>query len=84
MSTLQPGLRSLETTTLLPLIIDIVNVDDALRPVDTTSFKKGYSEQPYDFPNFYVDTPVRVWTQDPISTTAEAQNNDFMRRYLKD
>jgi hypothetical protein len=81
---LQAGLRSLEPTgTLLPLIIDIVNVDDALRPVDTSGFKKFTSEQPYDFPNFYVDAPVRVWTQDPISTTAEYQNTDFMRRYLK-
>jgi hypothetical protein len=81
---LQAGLRKLEPTgTLLPLIIDIIDVDDALRPVDTSGFKKLISEQPYDFPNFYVDAPVRVMLQDPMSTTAEYQNTDFMRRYLK-
>lgn len=84
MPLLQPGLRTLDTPgPLVPLLADIVAVDDALRPVDTTAFKKYYASEPYDFPSQYIDIPVRVWTQDPISTTAEYQNADFMKRYLK-
>lgn len=84
MPLLQPGLRSLETPgPLLPLIQDIVEEQSMLREVPTTRFNKYYAQEPYDFPNYYVDAPLRVMNFDPMSTRAEYQNHAFMKRYLK-
>ena len=53
-----------------------------LREEPTTAWKKGWSEQPYDFPNSYVKLPLRVLSWDPISTFADQQNTRFVQRYF--
>lgn len=60
---------------------DIADAESALRPVDTLAWKKPYTEAPYDFPNSYVNLPLRVLTWDPISTYTIDQNTRFSQRY---
>ena len=85
MPLLQPGLRSLETPgPIVPLLEDIADKSSALREVTTTRFNKYWAEQPFDFPNSYINIPLRVMKADPISTRSELQNAAFMQRYLKD
>ena len=60
---------------------DIADAESALRPVDTLTWKKPYSEAPYDFPNSYVILPLRVLDFDPISTYSDNQNKVFSQRY---
>lgn len=64
-------------------MVDIADAESALRPVDTLAWKKPYTEQPYDFPNSYVNIPLRVLTWDPISTYSIDQNSRFVQRYMK-
>jgi hypothetical protein len=81
---LQPGLRSLETPgPIVPLLEDIADKSSALREVSTTRFNKYWAAEPFDFPNSYIDIPLRVMKSDPISTRSEVQNIAFMQRYLK-
>jgi hypothetical protein len=61
--------------------VDIVDAETALRPIDTLAWKKPYTEAAYDFPNSYVNIPLRVLTRDPISTYSIDQNNRFDQRY---
>lgn len=63
-------------------MVDIADTESALRPVDTLAWKKPYTEASYDFPNSYVDIPLRVLTWDPISTYVDDQNNRFAQRYI--
>ena len=60
---------------------DKTSVEDSLREQTTTSWKKGWSEHAYDFPNSYVNIPLRVREWNPISTFAENQNTRFFQRY---
>jgi hypothetical protein len=64
-------------------MVDVAETGSALRPVDTLAWKKPYTEQAYDFPNSYVNIPLRVLTWDPISTYSIDQNNRFVQRYMK-
>jgi hypothetical protein len=81
---LQPGLRSLETPgPIVPLLEDIAIVSDALREVTTTSFRRDIASIETDFPDSYVNIPIRVYLDDPISTRADTQNEAFMNKYLK-
>jgi len=61
--------------------VDVVDAESALRPVDTLAWKKPYTETAYDFPNTYVNIPLRVLTWDPISTYSIEQNVRFDQRY---
>lgn len=61
---------------------DLADASSALRERSTTGWTKGWTEQPYDFPNTYVDLPLRVQTADPMSTYAMDQNDRFTQRYL--
>jgi hypothetical protein len=61
---------------------DQVQVEIMLREEPTTAWKKGWSEQPYDFPNTYVKLPLRVLGWDPISTFSDQQNTRFVQRYF--
>lgn len=84
MPVLQPGLRSLETPgPLVPLVEDIVILSDALREVTTTRFRRDLGAIHTDFPDAYVNIPLRVYVDDPVSTRADIQNEAFMKRYLK-
>jgi hypothetical protein len=61
---------------------DKTQVESLLREEPTTSWKKGWSEQPYDFPNTYVNIPLRVLQWNPISTFVDDQNTRFVQRYM--
>jgi hypothetical protein len=63
------------------VLADKTTVESALREEPTTSWKKGWSEHAYDFPNSYVNIPLRVREWNPISTFAENQNTRFFQRY---
>jgi hypothetical protein len=76
---LQPNVHMGPATVLLE---DLADASSYLREQTTTSSKKGWSEQTYDFPNSYVDIPQRVMSWDPISTYADDQNNRFVQRYM--
>lgn len=75
---LQPNVHMGPATVVLE---DLADTGSALREQTTTAWKKGWSEQTYDFPNSYVTLPLRVQTWDPISTYADDQNNRFVQRY---
>lgn len=60
---------------------DKTDVESLLREQTTTSWRKDWTEQAYDFPNSYVKLPQRVLSWDPISTYADDQNNRFSQRY---
>jgi len=60
---------------------DKTNVESDLREEPTTSWKNGWSEQAYDFPNTYVTLPLRVLEWNPINTFGEYQNQRFAQRY---
>lgn len=77
---LQPGVWQGPATITM---VDIAETGSRLRPVDTLSWKSGWSEAPYDFPNSYVNLPLRVVGFDPISTYAIDQNNRFVQRYVQ-
>jgi len=64
------------------VLADKTMVESGLREEPTTSWKKGWSEQPYDFPNSYVTVPPRVLIWNPLSTFAVDQNNRFNQRYF--
>jgi hypothetical protein len=81
---LQPGLRTVEDGVFTQqFIAELVDIESDLREEPTTARRKTYTEHPYDFPNQYIDMPVRVWTADPASTYAANQNLRFQQRYGK-
>jgi hypothetical protein len=61
---------------------DLADVGSALRERSTTAWSKGWTEKPFDFPNTYVNLPIRVQEIDPVSTYANDQNDRFTQRYL--
>jgi hypothetical protein len=75
---LQPNVHMGPATVVLA---DLADASSYLREQTTTAWKKGWSEQSYDFPNSYVTIPQRVMSWDPISTYADDQNNRFVQRY---
>jgi hypothetical protein len=62
-------------------IATLVENDDILRPQTTFGYKKGWSAQPYDFPNSYINEPFPVKNWMPIDTYAEDVNKRFAERY---
>ena len=64
------------------VLADMKEVESGLRVEPTTAWRKGWSEQAYDFPNTYVTLPIRWMTWDPASTFVEDQNNRFAQRYF--
>ena len=75
---LQPGIWKGPAQVVLE---DKTQVESALREEPTTSWKKGWSEQQYDFPNTYVTLPLRVLSWNPTNTFADNQNTRFVQRY---
>jgi hypothetical protein len=65
------------------LIEDRINTESDLREQSTSAWKKGWSEQAYDFPNEYVTIPLRVIGWNPISTFVDIQNERFDARYRR-
>lgn len=63
-------------------INDMVRVDDMLRSQSTTTYKKGQTMRPYEFPNLYINGPIVVNTMDPRSTRADIQNVLLRSRYF--
>lgn len=63
------------------VLADKTEVESSLREEPTTSWKKGWSEQTYDFPNTYVTLPLRVLEWNPINTFGNYQNERFAQRY---
>jgi len=61
---------------------DKIQVESMLREVPTTSWRGGWSERAYDFPNSYVTLPLRTIEKDPISSFVEDQNTRFVQRYF--
>ena len=64
------------------VLADKTMIESDLREEPTTAWKKGWSEQAYDFPNSYVNLPLRVLEWNPISTFVDDQNNRFAQRYF--
>jgi hypothetical protein len=62
---------------------DLALTGSILREQTTTAWKKNWSEQAYDFPNTYVNLPLRTVDFDPISSYAVDQNTRFDQRYAK-
>jgi hypothetical protein len=65
------------------VLADLADAGSDLRERSTTTWKKNPTEHPYDFPNNYVDLPIRFNAVDPISTYAVNQNTMFTQRYFK-
>jgi hypothetical protein len=63
------------------VLADKTDVESSLREQTTSAWKKGWSEKPYDFPNTYVNLPLRVIGWNPISTWSDLQNERFDQRY---
>ena len=59
----------------------LVENDDILRPQTTFAFKKGWAENPFDFPNLYIQEPFPVKNWQPIDTYATDHNMRFKQRY---
>ena len=77
---LQPEVAMRPATTVLA---DLADASSDLRERTTFTWKKNPTEHPYDFPNSYVNLPIRVQDKDPISTYAVNQNTMFTQRYFK-
>jgi hypothetical protein len=63
------------------VLADKTDVESTLREQTTSTWKKGWSEKAYDFPNTYVNLPLRVLYWNPITTFGEIQNERFEQRY---
>jgi len=63
------------------VLADKTDVESTLREQTTSAWKKGWSEKSYDFPNTYVDLPLRVIPWNPVNTFGEIQNERFNQRY---
>lgn len=63
------------------VLADKTDVESMLREKTTSAWKKGWSEKPYDFPNTYVNLPLRVLYWNPINTFGDIQNERFDQRY---
>lgn len=63
------------------VLADKTDVESMLRARSTEAWTKGWSEKPYDFPNTYVDLPLRVLMWNPITTFGDIQNERFDQRY---
>ncbi len=62
---------------------ELASVWNDLMPVTTTSDKKMYQGQPYDFPNLYLTQHIPLWKrQDPMNTRAEIQNQLVRMRHF--
>jgi hypothetical protein len=61
----------------------LVMNDDALRPQDTTSFKKSWQQYAFDFPDVHLTQPPPMFSQEifPASTRADVDNQLFSQRY---
>ena len=61
----------------------LVMADDALRPQDTTAFKKNWHQYTFDFPNIHLSTPPPMFSNEtfPASTRADIENQLFSQRY---
>jgi hypothetical protein len=62
---------------------DLAVTGSLLREQTTTAWKKNWTEQSYEFPNTYVNLPLRTLSFDPISSYADDQNARFAQRYAK-
>ena len=64
----------------------LVMADDALRPQDTTAFKKNWQQYQFDFPDLHIasGSDPAVFTSDPFlnprSTRADVENQLFNQR----
>jgi len=65
------------------VLADKTDVESTLREQTTSAWKKGWSEKSYDFPNTYVDIPLRVLNWNPINTFGDIQNERFSQRYMQ-
>ena len=77
---LQSGVNMGPATTVLA---DLADTSSLLREQPTTAWKKGWTEQSWDFPNTYVNLPIRTVETNPVSTYADDQNDRFRQRYVK-
>jgi hypothetical protein len=77
---LQPNVSMGPATEVLA---DLADVSSVLREQSTIAWKKNATEESYDFPNTYVNLPLRTLSFDPISTYADDQNDRFAQRYAK-
>ena len=59
-----------------------IDIESSIRPVSTKCFDKYYAENQFDFPNLYVNGKNHVWTQDPVNTRVELQNQLLIRRHF--
>ena len=66
---------------------NLVMNDDALRPQDTTAFKKNWQQYQFDFPNIHLapGSDPALFTSEPFliprSSRADVENVLFNQRY---
>lgn len=66
----------------------LVMNDDALRPQDTTAFKKTWNQYQFDFPNLHLPqgSDPELFTSEPFlipkSTRADIENALFKQHYF--
>jgi hypothetical protein len=65
------------------VLADLADTGSMLREQTTIGWKKNWTEDSYDFPNTYVNLPLRTVPFDPISSYADDQNARFSQRYAK-
>lgn len=65
------------------VLADKTDVESALRVKTTSAWKKAWSEKSFDFPNSYVNIPLRVLYWNPISSYSDIQNERFDQRYKR-
>lgn len=75
---LQQGVWMGPATTVLA---DLADAGSALREQSTSGWKNQWTEKSFDFPNSYVDLPMRYLSENPISTYTIDQNTRFSQRY---
>jgi hypothetical protein len=58
------------------------DTESDLRPVPTSTWRKGYTEKQYEFPLQYITIPMRYNAMRPVDTSVEDQNRRFAQRYF--
>lgn len=63
-------------------LVERVDIESDIRPVDTKSFRKYFDDFPFDFPNQHIVGENRVMSQDPVNSRVVLQNALLIRRHF--
>lgn len=67
---------------IITSLVERADAESNIRPVDTKSFKKYYSEKSFEFPDQYIHGVNKVWTSDPQSSRVLIQNTLLVERHF--